>query len=138
MKLIYETPEGGVAVVAAAPGVPIANLVSKVVPYGASWDMVDENSLPSDRTFRNAWIKVGSNVVEDLTKSKLIAASRLRDVAINSISIYNTRNDLGEATAFNKAAIANAYEECLTDITGYTTVSEVKACLSMFKTTYEN
>ena len=138
MKIIYETPEGGVAVVTAAPGTPIANLVSKVVPYGASWDMVEDSVIPTDRTFRDAWEKSGSTIVEDLVKVKAIATGTLRQSAIKVIDSYDIRNDLGEATAYNKATIVTAYQDCLADITGYTTVAEVKTCLNMFKTTYEN
>ena len=138
MKIIYETPEGGVAVVSPTSGIPVANLVSEVVPYGAAWDMVEDSVIPTDRTFRNAWEKSGSTIVEDLVKAKVIAADNLRNCAIRVIDSYDIRNDLGEATAYNKATIVTAYQDCLADITGYTTVAEVKACLNMFKTTYEN
>ena len=73
MKIIYENPDGGVSVVIPAPGVEPANLISSVVPYGASWDIVEDDAVPADRTFRTAWRRGESGVCEDLDASKAVA-----------------------------------------------------------------
>ena len=78
MKIIYETPEGGVAVVSPAPDIDIDQLASKVVPSGASWDAVENSVIPTDTTFRNAWEKSGATVVENLVKAKVIATEQVK------------------------------------------------------------
>lgn len=56
-RIIYATPEGGVAVIVPAPdtGLTIQQIAAKDVPYGISYEIVDVADVPTDRTFRNAW-----------------------------------------------------------------------------------
>ena len=60
-RIIYPTPEGGVAVIIPAPewlaeeGNTIEKLAEKDVPAGVEYKIVDTEEVPSDRTFRNAW-----------------------------------------------------------------------------------
>jgi hypothetical protein len=56
-RIIYKTPEGGVAVIVPAPecGLTIEEIAAKDVPTGKPFKIVDVNDIPSDRTFRNAW-----------------------------------------------------------------------------------
>jgi hypothetical protein len=56
-RIIYPTPEGGVAVIIPAPecGLSIEEIAAKDVPAGVSYKIVDVSEIPSDRTFRNAW-----------------------------------------------------------------------------------
>lgn len=71
-KIIYATPEGGVAVVHPTGEVPINELVNKVVPAGVAYEIVNEDAIPSDRFFRGAWVANGSAVDVDLDKAKEI------------------------------------------------------------------
>jgi hypothetical protein len=71
-KIIYATPEGGVAVVHPTGEVLINELVSKVVPAGTKFEIVDESVIPSDRFFRGAWVANGAAVDVDLDKAKEI------------------------------------------------------------------
>lgn len=71
-KIIYATPEGGVAVVHPTGEVSINELVSKVVPAGTKFEIVDESVIPSDRFFRGAWVANGAAVDVDLDKAKEI------------------------------------------------------------------
>ncbi len=71
-KIIYATPEGGVAVVHPTGEVPINELVNKVVPAGVAYEIVNEDAIPSDRFFRDAWVANGSAVDVDLDKAKEI------------------------------------------------------------------
>tara|TARA_B100001063_G_scaffold165254_1_gene154178 strand:- start:336 stop:752 length:417 start_codon:yes stop_codon:yes gene_type:complete len=73
MKIIYENPEGGVAVVTPAPGASLERVAVKVVPSGASWWYSNGDNLPVDNLFRSAWVRSGEGVIEDLEKSKEIA-----------------------------------------------------------------
>lgn len=56
-RIIYPTPEGGVAVIIPAPncGLTIEEVAAKDVPRGVTYQIVDVADVPSDRTFRNAW-----------------------------------------------------------------------------------
>jgi hypothetical protein len=51
-RIIYPTPEGGVAIVIPAESVEAA---LKDVPPDTEYKIVDVSEIPSDRTFRNAW-----------------------------------------------------------------------------------
>jgi hypothetical protein len=51
-RIIYPTPEGGVAVIIPAVSIELA---LKDVPEGVPYSIVDAFEIPSDRTFRNAW-----------------------------------------------------------------------------------
>jgi len=59
MKIIYETEEGGVAVLIPSPNYlqdhTIEELAAKDVPEGANHEIVEDGDVPSDRTFREAW-----------------------------------------------------------------------------------
>ena len=60
-RIIYPTPEGGVAVIIPAPewlaeeGNTIESLAAKDVPAGVEYKIIDVSEVPTDRTFRNAW-----------------------------------------------------------------------------------
>jgi len=56
-RIIYETEEGGVAVIIPAPecGLTIEEIAAKDVPEGVNYHIVDVSEVPSDRTFREAW-----------------------------------------------------------------------------------
>ena len=51
-RIIYQTDEGGVAVIIPAESVEAA---LKDVPAGKAYKIVDVADVPTDRTFRNAW-----------------------------------------------------------------------------------
>lgn len=56
-RIIYPTPEGGVAIIVPAPdcGLTIEEIARKDVPAGVDFRIVDAADIPEDRTFRNAW-----------------------------------------------------------------------------------
>lgn len=58
-RIIYQTNEGGVAVIVPTPEAlsqhDIMSIALKDVPAGKPFKIVDASSIPSDRTFRNAW-----------------------------------------------------------------------------------
>lgn len=56
-RIIYPTPEGGVAIIIPAPecGLTIEQIAAKDVPAGTPYKVVDAADIPTDRTFRNAW-----------------------------------------------------------------------------------
>lgn len=56
-RIIYPTPEGGVAVLIPAPDceLTIEQIAAKDVPAGVPYRIVSADDIPADRTFRNAW-----------------------------------------------------------------------------------
>jgi hypothetical protein len=68
-KIIYQTPEGGVAVIIPAESVELA---LKDVPEGTPYEIVATDDIPSDRFFRNAWKANGAAIEVDLEKAKSI------------------------------------------------------------------
>jgi hypothetical protein len=56
-RIIYPTPEGGVAIIIPAPdcGLTIEEIATKDVPAGVPFRIVEAADIPEDRTFRNAW-----------------------------------------------------------------------------------
>lgn len=60
-RIIYPTDEGGVAIIVPAPewlsheGNTIEALALKDVPTNTPFEIVDTDTVPSDRTFRGAW-----------------------------------------------------------------------------------
>lgn len=56
-RIVYTTPEGGVAVIVPAPdcGLSIEAIAAKDVPHGTAYQIVNASDIPADRTFRNAW-----------------------------------------------------------------------------------
>lgn len=57
LRIIYPTPEGGVAIIIPAPdcGLTIEQIAEKDVPAGVPFKVVDVSEIPTDRTFRSAW-----------------------------------------------------------------------------------
>ena len=51
-RIIYKTEDGGVAVIIPADTIEAC---MKDIPEGAEYEIVDTDTIPSDRTFRNAW-----------------------------------------------------------------------------------
>ena len=55
MKIIYPNADGGISVVHPTGELPIADVAQKDVPAGTPYLIVEDDVIPSDRSFRNAW-----------------------------------------------------------------------------------
>ena len=57
MKIIYKTPEGGLAIIIPSPSWAnsMERLAKKEVPKGLKYKIVEDSVIPSDYTFRDAW-----------------------------------------------------------------------------------
>ena len=51
-RIIYKTESGGVAVIVPADTIEAC---MKDIPEGAVYEIVDTDTVPNDRTFRDAW-----------------------------------------------------------------------------------
>ena len=74
-KIIYQNESGGVSVIIPAESVELA---IKDVPEGVAYEIVEDDAIPADRTFRNAWVMGDCCVEHDLEKCKAIGHERRR------------------------------------------------------------
>jgi hypothetical protein len=68
-RIIYTQPDGTVAVVIPAESVELA---LKDVPEGVPYEIISTDDIPSDRTFRGAWVMGDCCIEHDLDKCKSI------------------------------------------------------------------
>lgn len=58
-RIIYETDEGGVAIIVPSDDAlkehTVEEIAAKDVPSGVEYWIVSADTVPSDRTFRDAW-----------------------------------------------------------------------------------
>ena len=132
-KIIYTNSDGGVSVVHPTGEVPISELPARLGL--TDYEIVDDEAVPTDRTFRNAWVKSGSTVNEDLPKCKEIAHERRRAAReeefkphdeLISKQIPGADTDAAEAS---RAAIRTKYATMQDAIEAATTTAEIKTAL---------
>lgn len=132
-RIIYPTPEGGVAVIVPAPncGLTIDQIALKDVPSGVPFDIVDVSEVPSDRTFRGAWKKQGAVIQHDMEKAKLIAhdmrrAARAKEFAPfdEIISKQIPGKDVVVAEA-SRQAIRSKYDDMQVSINNTNTIDSL-------------
>jgi hypothetical protein len=54
-KILYQNSEGGLSVIHPTGDLPIEDVCQKDVPAGTPYLIVEDDVVPSDRSFRNAW-----------------------------------------------------------------------------------
>jgi hypothetical protein len=74
-RIIYPTPDGGVAVIIPTESVELA---LKDVPEGVAYEIVDAGEVPADRTFRGAWVMGDCCVQHDLERCRQIGHDKRR------------------------------------------------------------
>jgi len=74
-RIIYKTDDGGVAVIVPTGSVEQA---LKDVPPGVPYEIVDAADIPSDRTFRGAWVMGDCCIEHDIDKCKELAHDKRR------------------------------------------------------------
>lgn len=74
MKIIYQTATG-IAIIHPTGELSIAEVAAKDVPAGVAYKIVNDDEVPSDRTFRNA---LKYDLTVDMTKAQGITKDRLR------------------------------------------------------------
>ncbi len=55
-RIIYDNGEGGVSIIVPSQSCPSLDKLAESVPAGRSYQVIDMGQVPTDRTFRNAWI----------------------------------------------------------------------------------
>ena len=74
-RIIYQNSEGGVSVIIPTESVELA---LKDVPEGVAYEIVEDDAIPADRFFRNAWIIGDCCIDVDLDQCREIGHDRRR------------------------------------------------------------
>jgi len=132
-KIIYQNPDGTVSIVTPSGKVLIEDLPEKLGL--TDYEIVEDEALPTDRTFRNAWVKTEATVVEDLTKSKALGHDMRRSKRAEEFKPYDdliskqipgSDTDAAEAS---RATIRTKYATMQTSIDEATTTELIKTAL---------
>ena len=101
----------------------------------SNYEIVDESKLPSERTFRNAWVKGSGVVTEDVTKAKVIAHKTRREKRAEEfkphddvIALDIPGSDTSGAET-SRAAIRTKYATMQTNIDNATNIAGIKTAL---------
>lgn len=76
-KIIYTQSDGTVAVIHPAGG--DASKAIKDVPDGVAYEIIDDSAVPTDRSFRNAWVQENKTIKTDMTKAKNLHRENIRN-----------------------------------------------------------
>jgi hypothetical protein len=68
-RIIYRTVNNGVSIIIPTESVELA---LKDVPKGVPYEIVDADAIPSDRTFRGAWVMGDCCIDHDIDRCKTI------------------------------------------------------------------
>ena len=131
-KIIYSNSDGTVSIITPTGDIERAK---QDVPSGTAYEVVEDNKLPTDRTFRNAWVKGSGVVTEDVTKAKAIAHDTRR---LKRAAEFKPHDDIiakqipGKSASdaeTARAAIRTKYATMQTNIDNATTTSKIKEAL---------
>jgi hypothetical protein len=133
-RIIYPTPDGGVAVIIPAVTVELA---LKDVPEGVVYEIVDEADIPTDRYFRNAWVMGDCCIDHDLDKCKALGHDLRRQQRAEEFKPYDElimkQIPGADAVAAEEArqAIRDKYALIQDVIEGASTPDEIKTALEV-------
>ncbi len=131
-RIIYQNKTGGVSIIIPAESVELA---LKDVPEGVPYEIISTSDLPSDRFFRNAWVKGGGKVDINLTKAKEIGhdirrQKRAEEFAPHDEAIAKQIPGKDAAAAEQaRQAIRDKYAAMQTAIDAAATPDEIKSAL---------
>ena len=80
-RIIFQNESGGVSVIIPTGELPIEEVAAKDVPEGVAYEIVEDDAIPSDRFFRNAWVANGAAVDVD-------HGGRRRDRALGAVDAH--------------------------------------------------
>ncbi len=132
-RIIYPTPDGGVAVIIPAESVELA---LKDVPEGVACEIVAADEIPADRTFRGAWVMGDCCVEHDLERCRQIGHDKRRAARAEEFAPHDeliAKQIPGADAAAAEAArqeIREKYTEVQEAIDAAATPDEIKAALA--------
>ena len=137
MKIIYTNNEGGISIIIPTGELPIEEVAAKDVPEGVAYEIVEDDAIPSDRTFRGAWVANGAAVEVDLNRAKEIGHDKRRAQRAEEfapldrvISLQLPGMDTTAAEA-GRQLIRDKYAQVQADIDAAASPDEIKAALGL-------
>ena len=133
-RIIFQNDSGGVSVIVPTGSVELA---LKDVPEGVPYEIVSADDIPSDRTFRNAWIADGAAVAVDLGKAKDIGHDIRRQQRseefqpFDEIIAKQIPGTDGYAAEAARQAIRDKYAEVQDAINAAETTDSIKLALEV-------
>ena len=104
-KIIYTQSDGTVAVIHPVNG--DASKAIKDVPEGVAYEIVEDSVVPTDRTFRSAWVQESKTIKTDMSKAKDEHRKNIRRARKLKFPDLDVEyNKLAEASADTSAVVA--------------------------------
>lgn len=88
-RIIYTNEFGGVSVIIPTGELSIEEVAAKDVPKGVSYEIVSDDVIPVDRTFRNAWIMGDCCIEHDLNKCKALGHDMRRAKRTEEFTLHD-------------------------------------------------
>ena len=85
-RIIFQNESGGVSVIVPTESVELA---LKDVPEGVAYEIVEEADIPSDRTFRGAWVMGDCCIEHDLERCREIGHQRRREARAEEFAPFD-------------------------------------------------
>ena len=83
-KIIYTQSNGIIAVIHPISG--NANDAIKDVPDGVAYEIVEDSVIPTDRTFRDAWIQDSKTIKTDMAKAREVHKTKIREARTSKLA----------------------------------------------------
>ena len=137
MKIIDQNSEGGISVIIPTGELSIEEVAAKDVPEGVAYEIVEDDAIPSDRYFRNAWVANGAAVEVDLDQAKSIGHDIRRQQRAEEFKPYDEvimkQIPGADATAAEEARqeIRDKYAQVQEQIDAAATPDDIKAALEV-------
>ncbi len=132
--IIYKNDTGGVSVVYHTGELSLEAVLAKDIPAGAEYEVVEQSEIPTDRTFRNAWVKSGKAIATDLPKAKETAhnirrAERAKE--FQPLDIEATIPAKAQEAENKRQLVRDNYAQMQADIDSAETPEEIKTVLGL-------
>ena len=127
--IIYNDPETGILVEmfpclneinpATNKVFTVQEVADKDVPDGVSYSIVEDSTIPTDQSFRDAWVGVGigttgATITEDITKAKEIHIKQIRLARASKFTDLDIEYQRATETSADTSAIV-AKKQALRD-----------------------
>jgi len=88
-RIIYQNESGGVSIIIPTGELSIEEVAAKDVPEGVAYEIVEDDAIPADRFFRNAWVANGAAIEVDLDQAKEIGHTIRRQQRAEEFKPYD-------------------------------------------------
>jgi hypothetical protein len=134
-RIIFQNESGGVSVIIPTGELPIEEVAAKDVPEGVAYEIVEDDAIPADRFFRNAWVANGAAVDVDLDKAKDIGHDIRRTqreaefAPFDAIIMKQIPGNSAEEAEASRQAVREKYALIQDAINVAETTDEIKSAL---------